>query len=196
LLFLLWKVVDWRGDNAGPPPTAASLISDFEALQKEFPGAQIVPSTFDKFVAAIADIPDEDFPTLTSEIGDTWIHGIASDPLKLAKIRIMQYEASICLKAKKCEISDPNFWNFYRFFLKNAEHTWGLDNKSTLKHYIKSKWSNQDLVEIVKSSEGNSFLASFFLRAWKIFVMRDTSAKKLLLKNVTSPRSEDHPILE
>lgn len=111
-------------------------------------------STFDKFVAATAHIPDSEFPVHTEEIGDTWIHGIASDPLKLAKMRIMQREATSCLKSGQCKATDPQFWQFFRFFLKNAEHTWGLDNKSTLKDYVQSKWSNKDLLTIIASAQG------------------------------------------
>lgn len=147
--------MDWRGDNAGPPMNSKELIQDFEAIEREFPGAEVVASTFDKFVAALENIPDENFPTHTEEIGDTWIHGIASDPLKLAKTRIMQTEATKCLKSGLCSASNAQFWQFFRFFLKNVEHTWGLDNKSTLTDYVESMWSNKDLITIINSASGN-----------------------------------------
>lgn len=73
----------------------------------------------------------------------------------------MQYEATECLKSEKCQSSDPQFWHFFRFFLKNAEHTWGLDNKSTLKDYVDKKWSNKDLLGIIASAEGQKMIRSW-----------------------------------
>lgn len=41
-------VFEWNGDNAGPP-TVDDMVSTFAAVAKEFPGAQVVASTFDNF---------------------------------------------------------------------------------------------------------------------------------------------------
>jgi len=41
-------------------------------------------STFDKFAAEVLSSPvHQQLPVVTSEIGDTWIHGVASDPIKV-----------------------------------------------------------------------------------------------------------------
>jgi len=41
-------------------------------------------STFDKFAAEVLSSPVyQQLPVITSEIGDTWIHGVASDPIKV-----------------------------------------------------------------------------------------------------------------
>ncbi len=66
---------DWNNDNAGPY-TAAEYVAHFEAIQAEFPHARVVASTFDDFVGQLAAVADR-LPVLTSEIGDTWIHGCA-----------------------------------------------------------------------------------------------------------------------
>jgi len=154
-------IVDWRGDNAGPPTSAQELITDFAQIEGEFPGAKVIPSTFDIFLDALSDIPDANFPILTEEIGDTWIHGVATDPLKLAQMRIMEREAANCISRGACTFSDKRFWEFYRFYLKNAEHTWGLDDKKTLTSYKNNSWSNKDLVTIVASDEGKRIIASW-----------------------------------
>lgn len=63
--------VAWRGDNAGPPPNVSDVVADFEAIQKQFPGAEIVVSTFDKFAAVVnAGIAagTVHIPTITSEV--------------------------------------------------------------------------------------------------------------------------------
>lgn len=98
-------VVDWRGDNAGPPPTAQDVIDDWNKLSKQFPNAEIIPSTFDDWADAVSSVPDEMFPVISKEIGDTWIYGfvkilfcfvlllfkgIASDPAKTREMRVLQ----------------------------------------------------------------------------------------------------------
>lgn len=98
-------VVDWRGDNAGPPSTARLLITDFQTIQVQFPNAKIIPSTFDQFIKTVQPVKDK-LPVITSEIGDTWIHGVASDPLKVAKTRNMLRLASQCLDSGQCKLSD------------------------------------------------------------------------------------------
>ncbi len=76
-------VVLWRGDNAGPPTSASEVISDWKRLQNQFPGVDIVSSSFDEFFAASQSVPDSELPQLAFEIGDTWIYGAASDPVKV-----------------------------------------------------------------------------------------------------------------
>ena len=163
-------IVDWRGDNAGPPPQASDLIHDFEQLQRQFPGAEVVASTFDEFAAVVHQGLQDGtvhIPTITAEvlplgwrwkrrvcrdkrvcggeqIGDTWIHGTASDPVKHGRTRLAQRLRTECLDAGECSLSDYRFWNFSRLLLKNGEHTWGLDVKSTLAplSFERSNWQN------------------------------------------------------
>ena len=54
----------------------------------QFPSATIQPSTFDAYFAELNRARDK-LPVVTSEIGDTWIYGIASDPLKNTQYRAM-----------------------------------------------------------------------------------------------------------
>lgn len=64
-------IVDWRGDNAGPPPEASDLIDDFVAIQKQFPGAEVFSSTFDAFAAVVNQgLADQtvSIPTISSEV--------------------------------------------------------------------------------------------------------------------------------
>jgi hypothetical protein len=53
-----------------------SLISN-----RLVPSANIFASSFDRYVDAVSNIPDSNLPLIGKEIGDTWIHGIASDPV-------------------------------------------------------------------------------------------------------------------
>ncbi|KAK3755556.1 hypothetical protein RRG08_012778 [Elysia crispata] len=58
----------------------------FEILRAEFPGAELVASTFDNFVAALEKVKAS-LPVRSFEIGDTWIQGVTSDPKKSAMYR-------------------------------------------------------------------------------------------------------------
>lgn len=144
-------VVDWRGDNAGPPPQAQELIDDFDNLQKQFPDAKIVPSTFDEFVAAVQGESGVSLPVMVSEMGDSWIYGIASDPHKVARVRAARRVLSAAASYMGGSLE---FQNASRLFLKNGEHTWGLDQKSTITplEALHSNWSNAEFHQIIEET--------------------------------------------
>lgn len=168
-------VVDWRGDNSGPPPSAANVLETWKWLAIEFPNAeQIIASTFDRFVQSVPidDIRDN-LPVITSEIGDTWIFGIASDPVKLAKYQLAMARRSECLAAVgggdaddnervHCSLADAHVWQFSRLLLKAAEHTWGLDQKVAIKPYVASNWSNADLQALLPQPDFVSFVDEWY----------------------------------
>jgi len=64
-------VFDWRGDNAGPPTSVAEVVQDFATIASEFPGAQVVASTLDDFVALLTPEILAQLPVFDTEIGDT-----------------------------------------------------------------------------------------------------------------------------
>lgn len=156
-------VIDWRGDNAGPPETVQDVLSDWEKLQLEFPSANIFASSFDRYVEAVANIPDTNLPLIDKEIGDTWIHGIMSDPVKVSKMQIANELRARCLKRGQCSLNDSRVWQFSRFLLKNGEHTWGLDNKVTLPEVKDCNWTNVDL-DTIKDSKGGKAIIESWMR--------------------------------
>ena len=60
----------WRGDNVGPAPVDEAA-QDWDTLEKMFPGAKVLASTFDAFFAE-ANRPDVKtaLPVVTADIGD------------------------------------------------------------------------------------------------------------------------------
>jgi len=70
-------------DNAGPP-TPEFLEKAYRALEARYPDAEIGAGTLDDFAREVRSIRDL-LPLVTEEIGDTWIHGVASDPLKVSQ---------------------------------------------------------------------------------------------------------------
>jgi hypothetical protein len=127
--------VEMADDNYGPhkPEEIAAIYKD---LRLRFPNATIRASNLTEIANAV--VPHKAlFPVVTQEIGDTWIHGIASDPLKLARFRELLRLRQSWIQTKKLGIADKTDLAFLSQFLLGAEHTWGTDTKTWLdfEHY-------------------------------------------------------------
>ena len=81
-------VFEWNGDNDGPPPTS-DIQATFDTVAKEFPGAEVVASTFDNFTQHLVQ-HTSGLPVLTREIGNTWMYGVPSDPWKVVQMRAVR----------------------------------------------------------------------------------------------------------
>ena len=62
----------YRTDNTGPPTEIQEVLSYYEILRAEFPGAALVASTLDAFVAKVEPLKHT-LPVSDLEMGDTWI---------------------------------------------------------------------------------------------------------------------------
>ncbi len=123
-------VVDlWmRGDNDGPP-SADEVRARWAMLRSAHPGATIRAATLDDVADVVRGISST-LPALTAEIGDTWIHGIGSDPAKTAAFRETARRRSAWIDAGSVAADDPALWRASTELLLVAEHTWGLDQKT------------------------------------------------------------------
>lgn len=133
-------------DNAGPPSLEA-LEAFYAKMAEKYPDAQIEAGTLDDFAEAILPLR-ESLPVITQEIGDTWIHGVGTDPLKVSRFRRL-------LKLRKEWISkgllDPDSAAYDRFMqnlLLVTEHTWGMDTKMHLLDY--TNWEKSEFVKARK----------------------------------------------
>jgi len=110
------------GDNLGPQsPTWVADV--YKKLHKEFPHAQIKAGTLEDVAVELLKIKDT-LPIVTQEIGDTWIHGVGSDPQKNNRFR------SLLRLAEHWD--EPVKRKVYQHLLLIPEHTWGLDEKTHL----------------------------------------------------------------
>ena len=66
------------------------------------------------------------------EIGDTWIHGVASDPLKVARYREVARLRQTWIAQRKFGVGDAVDVALLRHLLLEVEHTWGTDTKTWL----------------------------------------------------------------
>lgn len=109
------------GDNRGPQG-AEQIRTIYEDLHARFPKAVLRAGTLED-VAEIA-LAEEGLPVVTSEIGDTWIHGTGTDPAKTSAFRGLLRLAE--------ELPEEARRPVYEALLPVPEHTWGLDEKTHL----------------------------------------------------------------
>lgn len=119
--------LEHTGDNLGPP-TMSAVLATFAEIQAQFPGSSVHASTLDAFAAKLWSVKDS-LPVVTSEIGDSWIHGIASDPQKTAAFRALSRLRTEWERSERVPSDDCAYRNFSRKLLLVAEHTWGKDEK-------------------------------------------------------------------
>ena len=138
-------VFAWRGDNAGPPDNVGEIEGDFKTIRGTFPGAAVFSSTFDNFTSHFVGVPAllAQLPVVTAEMGDTWMHGAASEPIRCAFFKRASNLLSQCVDAGKCVQGDATIANFTRFLIKCGEHTWGKDIKGFL--HDTTHWTNAEL---------------------------------------------------
>ncbi len=117
-------------DNLGPqsPQEVLEVYRDKRLL---FPGAEVFASTLDAFALRLEAVRST-LPVVNAEIGDTWIHGVGSDPIKVSRYRELLRLRLEWLEKKKAGYSDPRFFNFNRKLMLVPEHTWGMDEKTHL----------------------------------------------------------------
>ena len=112
----------FANDNCAPMK-AESVIMSFENLKEKYPDTQIIPATLNDLALEAEKIRDT-LPVIDAEIGDSWIHGVMTDPRK-----VFSYHALLNY-AKKCDGKTRG--KMYEHLLLVPEHTWGLDEKITL----------------------------------------------------------------
>lgn len=114
-------------DNMGPQGVGQTAEA-YRAIAHAHPGATIKAATLDDY-AELLWRRREEFPVIDLEIGDSWIHGGASDPLKLQAFLALQrlYETFALDKLTASRLA------FGRRLAMVAEHTWGVDVKSFLR---------------------------------------------------------------
>ncbi len=117
-------------DNSGPhkPEEIVKICSD---LKHQFPNAQLTATNLTEIANAV-DAYRGNLPVVKQEIGDTWIHGIASDPLKVARYREVARLRQSWLAQQSFQIGDSTDLALLRHVLLEPEHTWGTDTKTWL----------------------------------------------------------------
>jgi hypothetical protein len=113
-------------DNQGPQKVE-QVEEAHRALALEHPGVSVRASTLDAFARDLV-ARNPELPLVTDEIGDSWIHGGGTDPLKVARFREL-------LRLRKSWPASERLSRFSGRLLMVPEHTWGMDEKEYLDDY-------------------------------------------------------------
>ena len=105
-------------DNCGPQ-SAEEIREIYRTIADEYPGCTLRAATLNDVAEKLRG--REDLPVVTGEIGDTWIHGAATDPGKLSRFRAAQRHLAAG-GGDGVDLTDS--------LLVVPEHTWGMDVKT------------------------------------------------------------------
>lgn len=125
-------------DNHGAP-SPQKVLDHFDEIQKQYPGYEITAGTIDDFADIIWEVREK-LPVFEGEMGDTWIHGAATDPYKSASLRTLINLKNKWLADGSLARDSEEYKNFADALLCIAEHTCGMDSKtyfSDYGHYLK-----------------------------------------------------------
>ena len=125
-------------DNHGAP-SPEKVLYHFDEIQKQYPGYEITAGTIDDFADVIWE-KREELPVFEGEMGDSWIHGSATDPYKSACLRTLMSLKGQWLSDGTLKRESDEYIKFTDALLCIAEHTCGMDSKtyfSDYGHYLK-----------------------------------------------------------
>ena len=139
-------------DNVGPQ-SVGQAIDCHRDLLDEHPDADIRASTLDAFAEAIWPLRER-FPLIDQEIGDSWIHGVGTDPKKVSRFLELQrlYDRF------EEEGLSPQRAAFGRRLCLVPEHTWGVDIKTFLRD--ETHWDRADFQRVRRSDPRFAFCES------------------------------------
>lgn len=120
-------------DNHGAP-SPQKVLDKFNRIQSKFPDYEITAGTMDDFADIIWKYKNK-LPVYEGEIGDTWIHGAATDPYKSASLRELMRLKREWLSDGTMQRKSDEYIGFTDALLCIAEHTCGMDNKKFFADY-------------------------------------------------------------
>lgn len=121
-------------DNHGPSSMEEIRVL-FEQLERDYPGAEIMASTLDAFAWRLQTVKGR-LPVVSEEIGDSWIHGIASDPWKISRYRELLRLRDRWIESGQLDKNSDAYDRFCNRLMLIPEHTWGLNNSVYLADFV------------------------------------------------------------
>lgn len=114
-------------DNHGAP-SPEKVLAKLNKIKAEFPDYEVVAGSLDDYAEALWQVKEK-LPVIDNEIGDTWIHGSASDPYKSAGLRELMRLKRQWLADGSMKRNSEEYKGFTDNLLCVAEHTCGMDTK-------------------------------------------------------------------
>ncbi|MBR5201986.1 MAG: DUF5054 domain-containing protein [Clostridia bacterium] len=138
-------------DNHGAP-SPQKVLDKINKIQSEYPDYDVTAGTIDDFAEAIWKVREK-LPVFEGEMGDTWIHGSATDPYKSASLRTLIRLKNEWLEDGSLDRNTDEYKNLVDAILCTAEHTCGMDSKtyfSDYGHYLKKDFNKARKADKVK----------------------------------------------
>lgn len=120
-------------DNHGAP-SPEKVLAKLDKIKEDFPGYEVEAATLDDYTEILWQVREK-LPVIENEIGDTWIHGSASDPYKSAALRQLMNLKRKWLSDGTMERNTEEYVGFSDNLLCIAEHTCGMDTKNFYADY-------------------------------------------------------------
>ncbi|MEO6964916.1 MAG: DUF5054 domain-containing protein [Acidobacteriaceae bacterium] len=139
--------VEMRADNSGPH-TVEEIKTIYADLRRQFPNASITAANLSDIANAVQPL-QKNLPVITNEIGDTWIYGAGSDPVKMARYREVSRLRREWIDQGKLAVGDVTDLTLLRKLSLSAEHTWGTDTEAWLDLDC---YTSHDLVEVLNQA--------------------------------------------
>lgn len=120
----------YTGDNTGPQ-NARQMDWIQEILEVRYPGAEVVAATINDVAEILVSIKDT-LPVVSEEIGDTWIHGVGTDPCKIRDYHELLRLKDLWIAQGRMKREGAVWHEFMTNLMLVAEHTWSVDIKKYL----------------------------------------------------------------
>jgi len=127
--------INFTNDNVGPH-SLEHIKQIYARAKSRYPNATIAATSLNEVARDIQTMMDK-IPVLTSEIGDTWIYGFGSSPLRIARFKALSRLFTQWVHSGKLDMNSPATIDFAVRLGMIAEHTWGFDIKTHLKNWDK-----------------------------------------------------------
>ncbi len=175
------------GDNCGPG-TAGLIEKELLDVKSKYKDAEVIASDLNEFAKEIIKLKDM-LPVVTEEIGDTWIHGVATDPIKAGLYRELLIKIEEWIQSGELVENSSEYINMMDKLCLVPEHTWGMDLKKYLpdfNNYIKNDFKQArelDVFEIKDIPQKYAYIGAFTLED------EATEIDKQLFENASTSKS-------
>jgi len=137
--------IEVKDDNLGPH-TREEIEAIYKKLNESYPRAKISPATLTDIAEAVVPFRSQ-LPVFKQEIGDTWIHGVPSDPVKICRYREMARLRQEWIADAKMRSGDAVDLALLRRLTLAVEHGTGADTKLFIDY---DHYKPSDLAQVLR----------------------------------------------
>lgn len=174
-------------DNQGPPKDVDEVNQIHQKISDKYPNSEIISSSLNEF-AQIAWERRYELPVVKEEIGDSWIHGVGTDPRKIREFKTLLKLRDKWIDEKTMVENSDEYNLFSKNLLLIAEHTWGANANAYLPDYKNyliedfEKARDEDKIIISKDALSKSNLYSDLMMSINGYVRETKSIEERYYK--------------